>query len=108
MSHKTHNKVSPLQSLNFKLVYNSCYAGIYCNHTEDLANIQLPPKVRKRGRPKGAALTVIGLPKKKDRMYKPQELKRKPHREKEKGRACTQMLQTHVQLVRCYGNDCNL
>ena len=54
-------------------------------HLADLANIQLPPKVRKRGRPKGAALTVIGLPKKKGRMCKPQEFRRKSPREKEKG-----------------------
>ena len=31
----------------------------------DLKSIKLPPKIRKRGRPKGAGLTVIGLPQKK-------------------------------------------
>lgn len=31
----------------------------------DLKSIKLPPKIRKRGRLKGASLTVIGLPQKK-------------------------------------------
>ena len=35
------------------------------NDSPDLKSIKLPPKIRKRGRPKGAGLTVIGLPKKK-------------------------------------------
>ena len=35
------------------------------NDSPDLKSIKLPPEIRKRGRPKGADLTVIGLPKKK-------------------------------------------
>ena len=35
------------------------------NDSPDLKSVKLPPKIRKRGRPKGAALTVIGLPQKK-------------------------------------------
>ena len=35
------------------------------NDSLDLKSIKLPPKIRKRGRPKGAGLTVIWLPKKK-------------------------------------------
>ena len=52
-----------------------------------MAGIKLPPRMRKRGRPKGAALTVIGLPKKKGKMFKPQEFRRRSPREKEKGDA---------------------
>ena len=33
----------------------------------DITNIKLPPKVPKRGRPKGSEVTVVGLPKKKKR-----------------------------------------
>ena len=33
----------------------------------DLSNIKMPPKILKRGRPKGTELTVIGLPKLKRR-----------------------------------------
>ena len=36
----------------------------------DIANISLPPRIQKRGRPKGSELTVIGLPKKKFRLQK--------------------------------------
>jgi len=39
--------------------------GHVINDSPDLKSIKLPPKIRKRGRPKGAGLTVIGLPKKK-------------------------------------------
>ena len=35
------------------------------NDSPDLKSIKLPPKIRKRGGPKGAGLTVIRLPKKK-------------------------------------------
>lgn len=30
----------------------------------DIATVKLPPRINKRGRPKGSELTVIGLPKK--------------------------------------------
>ena len=32
---------------------------------DNISVVKMPPKMRKRGRPKGAGLTVIGLPKKK-------------------------------------------
>ena len=32
---------------------------------DNIAVVKMPPTMRKRGRPKGAGLTVIGLPKKK-------------------------------------------
>ena len=38
------------------------------NDTLNLASIKLPPKIRKRGRPRGADLTVIGLPRRKKSM----------------------------------------
>ena len=37
----------------------------------DIANISLPPRIQKRGRPKGSELTVIGLPKKRLKLQKP-------------------------------------
>lgn len=37
-----------------------------CNSdTKVISPVKVPPKVRMRGRPKGAGLTVIGLPRKK-------------------------------------------
>ena len=36
----------------------------------DIADIILPPKIQKRGRPKGSELTVIGLPKKRLKLQK--------------------------------------
>ena len=49
-------------------------------------NIKLPPKVPKRGRPKGSEVTVVGLPKKKKRRNnKPVALISKHPKEQEKG-----------------------
>lgn len=38
-------------------------ATFFTGKSSDLRTVQLPPKLRKRGRPKGAETTVIGLPK---------------------------------------------
>ena len=45
------------------------------NDAMDLKSISLPPKLKKRGRPKGADLIVIGLPRKKKCNSKPLTLK---------------------------------
>ena len=50
-----------------------------------LSQIKLPPKLRKRGRPKGAEKTVIGLPRKKHRGNKPVPFAKKQPSDKEKG-----------------------
>ena len=41
-----------------------------CIYTAELKTIKLPPKMRKRGQPKGAETTVIGLPKRRKRSNK--------------------------------------
>ena len=51
-----------------------------------LSKILLPPKMKKRGRPKGAEKTVIGLPRKKHRGDKPIPFIKKPPLEKERGK----------------------
>ena len=48
---------------------------------------QITTKDEETWTPKGAALTVIGLPKKKGKMFKSQEFRRRSPREKEKGDA---------------------
>lgn len=41
------------------------HVGYIGNNAEiRIADIQMPPKMKKKGRPKGNGLTVIGLPKK--------------------------------------------
>ena len=40
------------------------------NVLSDIADIALPPRIQKRGRPKGSELTVIGLPKKRLKLHK--------------------------------------
>lgn len=52
---------------------------------DDLASIKMPPTMRKRGRPKGAGLTVIGLPKKKGNVPKAIAFVKKSEWEKTKG-----------------------
>ena len=54
------------------------------NDTHDLASIKLPPKNNKRGRPKGAGSTVIGLPRKKLCKDKPVNFLMKGKQEREK------------------------
>ena len=54
------------------------------NNALDLKSINLPPKLKKRGRPKGADLTVIGLPRKKKCNGKPLKFLRKPRQERDK------------------------
>lgn len=49
----------------------------------------MPPAMRKRGRPKGAGLTVIGLPKKKGNVPKIVAFVKKSEWEKSKGISIT-------------------
>ena len=51
----------------------------------ELSKISLPPKMRKRGRPKGADKTVIGLPKKKCKGNNPQPFLKMSPKDREKG-----------------------
>jgi len=56
----------------------------------DLENVKLPPKMKKRGRPKGAQKTIIGLPRRKKKKScpesdKPTAFLRKNPIEKERG-----------------------
>ena len=44
----------------------------------------MPPKIRKRGQPKGVGLTVIGLPQKKKRTDGPVKFLMKSNSEREK------------------------
>ena len=51
--------------------YRKAVTSTNKSKTVDTSHIVLPPKIKKRGRPKGAGLTVIGLPRK---MRCPQEI----------------------------------
>ena len=51
-------------------------------------DIKMPPKMLKKGRPKGAGLTVIGLPKKRD-VKQPSPFLKKSSWEKIRGKKCT-------------------
>ena len=53
-------------------------------NTVGLRDIKLPPKIRKRGRPKGAEKTTIGLPRKK-KENKPVPFLKKYPTDREKG-----------------------
>ena len=53
-----------------------------------LENVRFPPKIKKRGRPKGAEKTVIGLPRKKKKMDKPTPFLKKHPIDKERGKSC--------------------
>ena len=50
-----------------------------------LENVKLPPKMKKRGRPKGAEKTIIGLPCKKKKTDKPTPFLKKQPIDKERG-----------------------
>ena len=52
-----------------------------------LRDIKLPPKIRKRGRPKGAEKTTIGLPRKKKKENKPVPFLKKYPTDREKGQS---------------------
>ena len=56
------------------------------NIISGLDSVKLPPpKMMKRGRPKGAEKTVIGLPNKKQKLNKPLTFLKKPPVDREKG-----------------------
>lgn len=62
-------------------------ACVSCSiYVTDILHLQLPPKMKRRGRPKGSELTTIGLPKKKKRSDgKPVAFIKKHPKEKERG-----------------------
>lgn len=67
-----------------KSIDTGSYKTINDKNTMDLESIKLPPKIKKRGRPKGADLTVIGLPRKKKCIKKPVKFLKKPRQERDK------------------------
>ena len=82
--------------------------------TLDLTSIKLPPKIRKRGRPKGAGLTVIGLPRKRKYTDGPVKFLRKSNSEREK-QILSWMLPDHLvekvlqnEILECEQLDGNL
>ena len=58
------------------------YVGIIISGRD---SVKLPPKMMKRGRPKGAKKTVIGLINKKRKLNKPFTFLKKPPVDREKG-----------------------
>ena len=74
-----------------KVVIKNMHA---CIHTAELKTIKLPPKMRKRGRPKGTETTVIGLPKRRKRSNKTVPFLKKLPSEREKS-----TLSMHVYVV---------
>ena len=56
-------------------MYSMCLQSLYVGNTVlGLDSVKLPPKMMKRRRPKGAEKTVISLPNKKRKLYKPSYL----------------------------------
>ena len=71
---------------NGEYMYSICLQLLYVgNIISGLDSVKLPPKMRKRGRPKGAEKTVIGLPNKKRKLNKPITFLKKPPVDREKG-----------------------
>jgi len=64
-----------------------------------LQDIQLPSKMRKRGRPKGADKTVIGLPRKKSRGNRPVSFLYQSAKQKELGMLITEII---VNILKFY------
>ena len=58
-------------------------------YVSGLDEICLSSKIRKRGRPKGAEKTVIGLPKKKGKTSKPLSFCKKQPSDKDRGQCTT-------------------
>lgn len=51
--------------LSIIIIINNVFIVLAVAQENEVQLIKLPKKMRKRGRPKGAGLTVVGLPKKK-------------------------------------------
>lgn len=69
--------------------------------------MKLPPKMKKKGRPRGAEKTVIGLPRKKKKTEKPITFLKKQPVDKERGmlhdcNVCILHYNLHIQLC-CFG-----
>ncbi len=65
---------NPKKELSKFQIFQRQYMHVFIvlsNWLQGLGEIQVPPKVRKRGRPKGAEKTAIGLPRKKKKDDKP-------------------------------------
>lgn len=70
---------------NFVTCYFNCLTNIEQGKECDVQILKLPKKMRKRGRPKGSGLTVVGLPKKKVCLNKPTPFVKKSEWDKSKG-----------------------
>ena len=64
-------------------VFTNANDGVIVKAKLNLSPLHLPPKIKVRGRPKGAGLTVIGLPRKKNIGNGPVKFMMKPLEEKE-------------------------